>query len=113
MSRWHRCQVQGCLRPMKAKGLCDAHYNRLRQAHLDPERPIRSLAPRSKKKARHHSVTGPTSFNQRSIPQLIAQSWHGHKVNRPIPAPRSRFWRGWSQKRSNGAGERSKTLKSA
>jgi hypothetical protein len=28
---------------MKAKGLCDAHYNRLHRAGLKPELPIRSL----------------------------------------------------------------------
>jgi hypothetical protein len=43
VSRWHRCRVAGCLRPMKAKGLCDAHYSRLHHAGLKPELPVRSL----------------------------------------------------------------------
>jgi hypothetical protein len=43
MSRWRRCTVAGCLRPAKARGLCDAHYNRSKHAGLKPERPIRSL----------------------------------------------------------------------
>jgi hypothetical protein len=43
MSRWQKCSIAGCLRPMKAKGLCDAHYNRLKHAGLKPELPVRSL----------------------------------------------------------------------
>jgi hypothetical protein len=58
MSRWQRCRVVGCLRPMKARGLCDAHYNRLNHAGLKPERPVRSLAPRSKKKPAATGATG-------------------------------------------------------
>jgi hypothetical protein len=50
VSRWQKCSVAGCLRPMKARGLCDAHYNRLLHAGLKPELPIRCLAPRSGKK---------------------------------------------------------------
>ena len=63
VSRWQKCSVAGCLRPAKARALCDAHYNRTKHAGLKPELPVRSLEPRSKKKTRHHSVTGPTSFN--------------------------------------------------
>jgi hypothetical protein len=33
---------------MKAKGLCDAHYNRLHRAGLKPELPIRSLQKRER-----------------------------------------------------------------
>jgi hypothetical protein len=50
VSRWQRCRVVGCLRPMKARGLCDAHYNRLHHAGLKPELPIRSLAGRNRLK---------------------------------------------------------------
>jgi hypothetical protein len=35
--------VAGCLRPAKARGFCDAHFNRLRKGGLKPELPVRSL----------------------------------------------------------------------
>jgi hypothetical protein len=35
---------------MKAKGLCDAHYNRLHRSGLKPELPVRSLAGRNAEK---------------------------------------------------------------
>src|SRR4029077_3743602 len=31
MSRWRHCTVPGCLRPAKARGLCNAHYYRLKR----------------------------------------------------------------------------------
>jgi hypothetical protein len=58
MSRWQRCSVPGCLRPAKARGLCDAHYNRAKHAGLKPQRPIRSLEPHSKKKPAATGATG-------------------------------------------------------
>ena len=48
VSRWQRCRIAGCVRPAKARGLCDAHYNRSRKAGLNPELPIRSLAGRNR-----------------------------------------------------------------
>jgi hypothetical protein len=50
VSRWQRCRIAGCLRPAKARGLCDAHYNRLHRAGLKPELPVRSLAGRNRLK---------------------------------------------------------------
>jgi len=46
MSKWRRCSVKDCVRPAKARGLCDAHYGRLMRTWrgLRPELPVRSLA---------------------------------------------------------------------
>jgi hypothetical protein len=50
MSRWQRCQVQGCLRVAKVRGLCDAHYKRLRKSgSVQAEQPVRSLMRRIKR----------------------------------------------------------------
>jgi hypothetical protein len=43
MSKWKKCKVAGCLRPAKARGFCDAHWNRVREGGLKPELPVRSL----------------------------------------------------------------------
>jgi hypothetical protein len=51
VSRWTKCTVASCLRMARCRGLCEAHYKRLRygKAGLAPERPIRSpKMPRSR-----------------------------------------------------------------
>jgi hypothetical protein len=42
MSRWFACEVVGCLRTARTRGLCEMHYKRMKYAKcgLLPERPI-------------------------------------------------------------------------
>ena len=41
MSKWKACSVAGCVRRAKARGLCEAHLNRLRNTgSIKPELPI-------------------------------------------------------------------------
>jgi hypothetical protein len=50
MSRWQPCQVGGCIRPAHIRGLCDAHYKRLRvSGSVQAEQPVRSLMRRIKR----------------------------------------------------------------
>jgi hypothetical protein len=41
MSRWVKCSVASCERPAEKRGLCGAHYGRLKRGGtLRPEEPI-------------------------------------------------------------------------
>jgi hypothetical protein len=67
--------------------------------------------PSVQKKTPHHSVRGPTSFNQQRLrrnnrvisAQAQGKSPHRQTQGRPIAAPVGRFWRVWSQKRGQYA----------
>jgi len=49
MSHWHKCRVATCIRPARYRGLCDAHWSRLKKiGRLNEEVPI-GPPPRKKK----------------------------------------------------------------